>query len=39
MMPVAETFAAFCAVESKDLILQNTEVSWTGKGSDKHRDD
>lgn len=38
-MPVSETFAAFCAIESKDLTPKNIDVSWTGKGSDKHRDD
>jgi len=38
-MPVLETFAAVCAVESKDSVSKNIDVSWTGKGSDKHRDD
>jgi len=39
MIPVPETFAAVCAVESNGSIPQNVDVSWTGQGSDKHRDD
>ena len=39
MIPAPETFAAVCAVESEDSIPQNIQISWTGQGSDKHRDD
>lgn len=35
---VAETFAAVCAVESAEITL-SVQVSWTGQGSGKHRDD